>query len=131
MTLASSGVVIDHLNTCTRLAHERMTHCIEIEREEPTTVNEHYLSDYKSKYLARYRAEKKLHSGSGNNDILRDFIKGVYENHPYFTTTRSNLQNMGFPSDLRREDFLRLLKPDTSEEALDIMAEVRAYYQGQ
>ena len=131
MTLVSSGVVIDHLNTCTKLAHERMTHCIEIEREEPTTVNEHYLSDYKSKYLARYRAERQLHSGNGTNEKLRNFINGVYDSHQSFTTTRSNLQNMGFPSDLRREDFLRLLKPDANEEALDIMAEVRAYYQGQ
>ncbi len=106
-------------------------HCIEIESEEPTTSNEHYLSDYKAKYLARYRAERKVHSGSGANDSLRDFINGGYDHSTHFGNAVSNLRQMGFPSDLKKEDFLRLLKPDTSEEALDIMAEVRAYYQGQ
>lgn len=106
-------------------------HCIEIESEEPTTSNEHYLSDYKAKYLARYRAERKVHSGSGANDSLRGFINGTYDHNSLFTNTVSYLQQMGFPSGLNKEDFLRLLKPDASEEALDIMAEVRAYYQGQ
>ena len=124
-------------------------HCIEIESEEPTTSNEHYLSDYKAKYLARYRAERRVHSGSGANNSLRDFINGAYDhnsrvvqNHPFvqsptlvqnspFESALSSLQQMGFPSDLKKEDFLRLLKPDASEAALDIMAEVRAYYQGQ
>ena len=105
-------------------------HCIEIEREEPTTVNEHYLSDYKAKYLARYRAERKVHSGSGANPSLRDFINGTYDRNN-FENAVSYLSRLGFPSDLKRDDLLRLLKPDASEEALDIMAEVRAYYQGQ
>lgn len=129
--MASSGVVIEHLNTCTKLAHERMMQCIELEREEPTTVNEHYLSDYKSKYLARYRAERKSHPGSGVDNNLLNFINGAYDNSVNFSNARSHLKTMGFPSDLKKEDFLRLLKPDASEEALDIMAEVRAYYQGQ
>jgi hypothetical protein len=128
--LVASDVIIDHLNTCTKLAHEWMMHCIALESEEPTTVNEHYLSDYKAKYLARYRADRKLHSGSGVNESLRNFINGDYD-HDSFTDAVSYLEQMGFPSDLKKEDFLRLLKPDASEEALDIMAEVRAYYQGQ
>ncbi len=105
-------------------------HLIEIESEEPTTVNEHYLSDYKAKYLARYRAERKLHSGSGTNVSLRNFMNGASDPSGHFGNAISHLQQMGFPSDLKKEDFLRLLKPDASEEALDIMAEVRAYYQG-
>ena len=129
--MVSSGVVIEHLNTCTKLAHERMMQCIELEREEPTTVNEHYLSDYKSKYLARYRAERKSHQGSGVNNDLRNFINGAFDRTFELNQVRSHLEGMGFPLDLKKEDFLRLLKPDTSEEALDIMAEVRAYYQGE
>ena len=108
-----------------------MMHCIELESEEPTTSNEHYLSDYKAKYLARYRAERKVHSGGGANDSLRNFMNGTYDHSGHFGNAISYLQQMGFPSDLKKEDFLRLLKPDASEEALDIMAEVRAYYQGQ
>src|SRR5258706_7136232 len=108
-----------------------MIHLIEIESEEPTTSNEHYLSDYKAKYLARYRAERKAHSGSGANDSLRNFMNGTHDHNGNLENAISYLQQMGFPSNLKKEDFLRLLKPDASEEALDIMAEVRAYYQGQ
>ena len=107
-----------------------MMHCIEIEHEEPTTVNEHYLSDYKAKYLAHYRAERKLHPGSEANPSLRNFINGLHD-QDCFENAVSYLNRLGFPSDLKRDDLLRLLKPDASEEALDIMAEVRAYYQGQ
>ena len=105
-------------------------HCIEIEREEPTTVNEHYLSDYKAKYLARYQVERRLHPGSEVNANLRNFINGAYDNN-HLVNAASYLKQMGFPPDLKREDYLRLLKPNASEEALGIMAEVRAYYQGQ
>ena len=105
-------------------------HYIEIEGEEPTTVNEHYLCDYKAKYLARYQAERKLHPDSEANATLRHFINGAYDNN-HLVNAISYLKQMGFPSDLKRDDFLRLLKPDASEEALGIMAEVRAYYQGQ
>ena len=82
-----------------------MMHCIEIESEEPTTSNEHYLSDYKAKYLARYRAERKMHSGSGANESLRNFMKGTYDHSGNFGNAISHLQQMGFPSDLKKEDF--------------------------
>jgi len=101
--------------------------CIQLEREEPMTVNEDTLSDYKSKFLAHYRA-MHLTQNNGANGTLQSFIAGNYDHHSYFNTAVANLSNMGFQG-LTRQDFLRLLKPGGDEEAMEIMAECRAYYQ--
>jgi len=122
----NSGLVFEHLHACTQLAHERMVQCIQLEREEPMTVNEDTLSDYKSKWLTHYRAMHHTRNGDGT---LQTFINGGYDSSSYFTTALSNLRAMGFPN-LTRQDLLRLLKPDGDEEAMGIMAECRAYYQG-
>ena len=120
--------MFEHLNACTRLAHERMMQCIQLEREEPMTVNEDTLSDYKSKYLTAYRAMHRTHNKSIDSN-LQSFITGGFDSHTYFSTAIANLSCMGFKN-LTRQDLLRLLKPDGDEEAMEIMAECRAYYQG-
>jgi hypothetical protein len=124
----NSGLVFEHLSACTQLAHERMMQCILLEREEPMTVNEDTLSDYKSKYLTNYRAMHRTNNG-GANGTLQSFISGGYDGSSYFNTAIANLNSMGFQG-LTRQDLLRLLKPDGDEEAMEIMAECRAYYQG-
>jgi hypothetical protein len=105
-----------------------MMQCIQLEREEPITMNEDTLSDYKSNFLAHYRAMHRAQN-NGTNSNLQSFISGGYDHSSYYTTAVANLNSMGF-SGLTRQDFLRLLKPDGEEEAMDIMAECRAYYQG-
>ena len=102
--------------------------CIQLEREEPMTVNEDTLSDYKSQYLTHYQAMHRTHN-VGANGTLQQFINGAYDNHTYFNTAISNLSYMGFQG-LTRQDLLRMLKPDGDVEAMEIMAECRAYYQG-
>ncbi len=101
--------------------------CIQLEREEPMTVNEDTLGDYKSKFLTHYRAMHRTHDGT--NSTLQSFVNGAYDTSSYFTNALANLRSMGFQG-LTRQDLLRLLKPDGDEEALEIMAECRAYYQG-
>ena len=101
--------------------------CIQLEREEPMTVNEDTLSEYKSKFLTHYRAMHRTHDGS--NTVLQSFANGGYDGTHYFTNALANLSSMGFQG-LTRQDLLRLLKPDADEEASEIMAECRAYYQG-
>ena len=102
--------------------------CIQLEREEPMTVNEDTLSDYKSKYLTHYRAMNRAHNG-GTNSNLQSFINGGPDNSGYISSALSHLGYIGFQG-LTRQDLLRLLKPDGDEEAMEIMAECRAYYQG-
>jgi len=102
--------------------------CIQLEREEPMTVNEDTLSDYKSKYLTHYQAMHRTHN-VGANSALQQFINGAYDSSSWFTNVVANLKSMGFQG-LTRQDLLRLLKPDGDVEAMEIMAECRAYYQG-
>jgi len=123
-----SGLVFEHLKECTQLAHERVMQCIQLEREEPMTVNEDTLSDYKSKFLTYYRALHRTHN-SGSNSVIQSFINGAYDGSHHFNNAVSYLSQIGFPG-LTRQDLLRLLKPDRDEEAMEIMAECRAYYQG-
>ena len=98
--------------------------CIQLEREEPMTVNEDNLGDYKSKFLAHYRAMHSSHK-NGTNPTLQSFISGGYDGTTNFNNATSNLRSMGFPGMTRHD----LLKPDGDEQAMDIMAECRAYYQ--
>jgi hypothetical protein len=107
-----------------------MMQCIQLEREEPMTVNEDTLSDYKDKFLTHYRAIHHGHNNNGNgNGNLQTFINGGFDGGSYFNNAVSNLNHMGFPG-MTRQDFLRLLRPNTDEDAMEIMAECRAYYQG-
>ena len=128
LTPMHSGLVFEHLKECTQLAHERVMQCIQLEREEPMTVNEDTLSDYKSKFLTHYRVLHRTHN-KGSNSVLQSFINGAYDGSHNFINAVSNLNQIGFPG-LTRQDFLRLLKPDRDDEAMEIMAECRAYYQG-
>jgi hypothetical protein len=105
-----------------------MMQCIELEHEEPMTVNEDTLGDYKSKFLTFYRAMSRAHQ-NGADSSLQSFINGTYDGNYNFNNALDHLSQLGFPG-LTRQDLLRLLKPSGDEEALEIMAECRAYYQG-
>jgi hypothetical protein len=91
----NSGLVFEHLNACTQLAHERMMQCIQLEREEPMTVNEDTLSDYKSKFLTHYRAMHRTHNGA--NGTLQSFISGGYDGSSYFNNRSRQSEQHGVP----------------------------------
>lgn len=109
-----------------------MSHCIKLEQEEPTTNNEHYLSDYKNKYLVRYRSKCRSisRSSSAPNATMRAFIDGsLHNNANTMSNAISHLSQLGFQG-LDKQTLLRLLPANVDDAALEIMAEVRAYYQG-
>ena len=105
--------------------------CIKLEHEEPMTVNEDTLGDYKSIFLTHYRAMSRTQR-PGVDKRLQSFINGEYDGNTNFVNATTSLSHLGFPG-LNRQDLLRLLKPGGVEDevALDIMAECRAYYQGE
>ena len=80
--VANSGLVFEHINACTQLAHERMMQCIQLEREEPTTLNEDTLSELKDKFLTHFRAMHRTHNEDTNNN-LQSFIRGGYGHSSY------------------------------------------------
>ncbi|QRV97583.1 dynamin central region protein [Ceratobasidium sp. AG-Ba] len=92
------------------------------------TTNTHYLADYKDKFTNYYRTVRK------DNEEETSFVKGLAQGlgaDTEFAKSMSeviaNLNKMGIS--MQPQDLARLLNPDPSEDVIDIMAEVRAYYQ--
>lgn len=104
-----------------------MAECIALEREEPATVNEHYLADYKRKFQGRYKAARRIYVEHTPN--LQTLVDGGYQNTSYMREVVANLGAMGLPG-VQKDDLLRLIPADPADDAIEIMAEVRAYYQG-
>ena len=104
-----------------------MAECVSLEHQEPFTVNEHYLADYKRKFQGRYKAARQIHVKHTPN--LQTLVDGDYQNTSQMRDTVANLSTMGIPG-VTKDDLLRLLPADPADDAIEIMSEVRAYYQG-
>ena len=105
-----------------------MNESIALEHEEPATVNEHYLASYKRKYHARYTAARRLHVKQ--RPKLQQFLNGEFQGTNFMADAVHNLHQMGF-EDISKDGLLRLLPNDKANDAIEIMSEVRAYYQGE
>lgn len=112
---------------CSSKAQEKLQECIKLEREEPVTSNEHYLADYKIKFMARYKAERNRHVR--NNSNLQKLVDGAFNHTRYMQEALDNLKAMGL-QDINPNSLVRLIPPDNTDAIIEIMAEVRAYYQG-
>ncbi|KAG9036512.1 hypothetical protein FS837_001657 [Tulasnella sp. UAMH 9824] len=100
----------------------------------PYTQNDHYFFAYRSKMLQRY---KLIHQQSlGKSHLITAMrahnpseSRGMDENQwNYLNQAITALQNFGVGS-VKAEDFAKLLPEDDLSPALEIMAEVRAYFQ--
>ena len=118
---------------------------LEIE-DRPFSLNTHYLSDYKSKFLAHYKGSREKYERSNLSNIIDQYVhptpsvtnafsfgKGN-SNQPQppptgITKVLAGLAEIGM-SGIKAEDLPKLLPPDRMEPALTIMADVRAYFQG-
>jgi hypothetical protein len=105
----------------------KMLECIALEQQEPVTVNEHYLADYKRKFQGRYKAARQIHVK--HTPELQTLVNGGYQNTSYMHNVVTNLGAMGLPG-VKKDDLLHLIPADPADGAIEIMAEVRAYYQG-
>ena len=97
----------------------------------PFTLNHMYLKEYKAKFLAHYRDIRRR--SKGQDAIVHRF----QELNKVVATDRPNLELMNLTGILQRfgltcspNDLHRLLPEDELEPALDIIATVRAYFQG-
>jgi hypothetical protein len=109
--------------------------------DRPFSLNTHYLADYKDKFLAYYR-------GAREKDRNVDLMRAI---ETYTPPVSSSAFNRNAPSNqaptgiakvlaglveigiigIRPEDLAKLIPPDGMEPALIIMADVRAYFQGE
>jgi hypothetical protein len=128
------------LKQCLERTEERIAWLLRIE-ELPFSLNTHYLSDYRSKFLSHYRASREYYEQA----TLIKAIQSYGKNQTSKTTDSSGwtpaeliepiakvlagLAEIGMTG-VKPEDLPKLLPPDRMAPALEIMADVRAYFQG-
>ncbi|KAL4066187.1 P-loop containing nucleoside triphosphate hydrolase protein [Scleroderma citrinum] len=107
--------VHDHLDAAASRTKERIHWLLQLEGS-PVTLNTHYFSEYRDKFLAYYKG-------------VRD--KNGYTSHILKTAgvqkVISSLAEIGLNT--QPEDLAKLLPADPMEAAITIMASVRAYFQ--
>ena len=137
-------IIQQHIKHCLERTEERISWLFELE-DWPFSLNTHYLADYKSKFLAHYKGTRQKYE--------RVDIMGAIQlyNNPGNVTVTASKNAFGGPapppqktgiasimtglaeigmSGITPEQLPRLLPSDRMEPALEIMAEVRAYFQG-
>ncbi|KAJ7215356.1 P-loop containing nucleoside triphosphate hydrolase protein [Mycena pura] len=123
---------------CANVAQALIAKQMALEEDGPLTLNEHYLADYKAKFLSYYKGARERKQ----NPSLASAIEGYNRRLPepvnrYSTNSTpliglaqvlSGLAAFGL-SNVKSEDLVKLLPPDRMDPALNIMADVRAYFQ--
>jgi hypothetical protein len=110
------------MQRCADVAEQRITFLLE-EEQEPFTMNEHYFMDYRSKFLGHYKGIRLKAESSFIDKLQNEEYKLL------LSKATSSLAALGFPN-VDASTLPRLLPPDPMECAIEIMAEVRAYFQG-
>lgn len=98
----------------------------------PFTLNQHYLSDYKEKFLAHFKAAREEDIRGGVTKHVQAFkasdpVDGNEECG--VPKVLSGLTEMGITG-TQPEDIYKILPGDKMFPAINIMANVRAYFQG-
>lgn len=135
--IAFRVILQNHVQAACQRTEARIEWLISLEAH-PFTLNEHYLADYKDKFLSFYKAfRQSQRSPTLLAHINKYVIAPPQQDNPFGNTPQptgipkilSGLSEVGITG-VKPEDIPKLLPPDTMEPALTIMAEVRAYFQG-
>jgi hypothetical protein len=122
-------VVVDHVRGCLEAAHGRIEWLLELE-DMPFTLNTHYLADYTEKFRRYY---KSVYESNQESDVLIDLhnykpSENDKETQDMVDQALDSLRDLGIHTTV--PSLAKLLPPTPDEHALQVMAEVRAYYQG-
>lgn len=104
-------------------ATERMTTWLLDLEKRPFSLNTHYLSDYREKFIAFYKNERQRYVKPDTSSTSPPNPENVNE-------ALAALAKLGLVG-IKPEDLWKLHHSDQMEPALAIMADVRAYFQGQ
>ncbi|KAH7929544.1 hypothetical protein BV22DRAFT_1102356 [Leucogyrophana mollusca] len=123
-----TSIVNEHLDRAAATTKEKIEWLLQLEKS-PTTLNDHYYSDYKDKFLSFYKG--LLRGGDDLSKKLEDY-KAPTSNYssPFqiaVAKVTSGLSEMGITA--KPTDIPKMLPIDPMEPALAIMAGVRAYFQ--
>ncbi len=114
----------DHIEKCADAATRHIDSLLE-EEQEPFTMNEHYFREYRSKFLAYYKEARRR----DKSQFIRNLENRDDGNIMAATTeTICSLARMGLEANA--SSLAKLLPPDPMDPAIEIMADVRAYFQG-
>jgi hypothetical protein len=125
-------IVNEHLDNAAKQAKEKINWLLELEKA-PTTLNVHYYSDYKTKFLGYYRGcrdkgelTNKLQSYRAPTTVHSNPVHGQAFQQAIHKAL-AGLTEAGLS--VQASDIAKLLPADPMEPALLIMAGVRAYFQ--
>ncbi|KAF9555056.1 hypothetical protein CPC08DRAFT_643469 [Agrocybe pediades] len=136
------SILQTHIKQCLDRAEGRINYLIEME-ELPFSLNTHYLSDYKSKFMSHYRAAREKYERADVVQAIEEYNRSRQSSASPGPSRRAiptpadptgiakalaGLAEAGL-SGIVAEDLPKLLPPDRMEPALHIMADVRAYFQ--
>ena len=115
-----------HIQRCADATTQHIDSLLKDENE-PFTMNARYYAEYRSKFLSHY---KRDHLRS-KNSVIRNLEDNNNPNMKMaLNEAMSSLAKLGLRS-LEASSLAALLPPDPMEPAIGIMADVRAYFQGQ
>lgn len=123
MTILRS-VVDNHLQGCAQVAERHIEALLQNE-QEPFTTNEHYYREYQSAFLAYYKDTRLKTKSSFFNNLDERRTQEVMK---AMNDTVSALSRMGLQG-IKASSLPKLLPADPMEPAIEIMADVRAYFQ--
>ncbi|KAJ7841621.1 P-loop containing nucleoside triphosphate hydrolase protein [Mycena olivaceomarginata] len=122
-------LVQDYMKQRADAAQALISKLIALEEDGPLTLNEHYLADYKTKFLSDYKSTRE----KAQNPVLANAIEAHRlvsspTTYPGIAQVLAGLAAVGL-NGIDAEDLVKLLPPDRMDPALNIMADVRAYFQ--
>jgi hypothetical protein len=129
----------EHIEKCADAAAQHIHSLLE-EEQEPFTMNETYFMEYRSKFLAHYKGARLKAKSQFKRNLDNRGDKNVMG---ALTDTKTSLTRLGLEAvdasafkkkrkkERKKEKALtKLLLSDPMDPAIEIMADVRAYFQG-
>ncbi|KAF8733469.1 hypothetical protein RHS02_07334, partial [Rhizoctonia solani] len=125
---AVGTLVADRILQCREVADAQIRFLLDIENNQTFTTNTHYFASYKEKFITYYKAVRK--DRRGENSLVQGLTQGLNANTDFSKSMAeaiAHLTKMGLT--VQPVDLGKLIQPEAEDELIDIMAEVRAYYQ--
>jgi hypothetical protein len=113
-----------HIQKCADTAAQHIGFLL-TDEHEPFTLNVHYYTDYRAKFLGHYK-RNRLWSTS---KVMRNLDGSNLNMQFALDEAIASLAKLGLRS-VEASSLAALLPPDLMEPAIGIMADVRAYFQG-
>ncbi|KAF8991459.1 P-loop containing nucleoside triphosphate hydrolase protein [Cyathus striatus] len=126
-------IIQGHIAKCLGRAESQIRWLRAVE-DRPFSLNDHYLADYKEKFLTHFKSARDKQVNKTAIDNIKSYSPsttgvGISSSTQYgISKVLTGLAEMGITG-VQAEDLARLLPSDKMEPALVIMADVRAYFQ--